>query len=236
MFRYLLIFNLILLIIAEEEILLTLDISSYGLTEEEIDKLLFCGVLFQYKIHQDEKKITDMGTKFNVSDMDEIFDKVGSYILYNCANSVNIETAQTHFKNGQYIEELKDEDYQKYKKYYEIDYSRYTSRNDLIITDEEYNMTDKFKKAYEIHHKILNEINKKTDENRRKEYEKSKEKKRKEEERVKAIENNLLNLPNYVKAIIFIIVFGVFFGGCFYFIRSKNNKDKKDKKKKKKNQ
>ena len=236
MIGYLIIFNLILLISADEKVQVSIDISDSGLNEQEIDKLLFCGVLFQYKLHEDEKELKDMGTKFNVSSMDEVFDKVGSDILYNCVNAVKIEVAQIHFKNGQYKAVLKDEDYQKYEKYYEVDYSRYTSRDDLILSDEEYNMTDKFKKAYEIHHKILNEINKKTDESRRKEYEKSKEKKRKEEERVKAIENNLLNLPNYVKAIIFIIVFGVFFGGCFYFIRSKSNKEKKDKKKKKKNQ
>ena len=234
MIRYLLIFNLILLIRAEKEETIEIDISESGLTEQEIDKLLFCGVLFQYKIHQDEKILNDMGTKLNVSDMNEVFDKVGSDILYNCVNSVNIETAQTHFKKAQYILQLKDEDYPKYEKYYEVDYNRYTKIDDLIISDELYNLTDKFKKAYEIHHKILNEIDKKTSEKQRMEYDKSREEQRKEEERVKAIENNILNLPNYIKAIIFIIVFGAFFGGCFYFIRSKNNKDKKDKKKKKK--
>lgn len=236
MIGYLLIFNLILLILTEEEIRLDIDISDSGLNEQEIDILLFCGVLFQYKLHQDEKELKDMGTKLNVSNMDEVFDKVGSDILYNCVNSVKIEVAQSHFKNGQYTTVLKDEDYEKYEKYYKVDYSQYTSLDNLIISDEQYNLTEKFKKAYEIHHKILNEINKKTDEKRRKDYEKSKEDQRKEEEKIKAIENNLLNLPNYVKAIIFIIVFGVFFGGCFYFIRSKNNKAKKDKKKKKKNQ
>ena len=236
MIGYLLIFNLILLIIAEEEIKLNIDVSDSGLTEKEIDKLLFCGVLFQYKLHQDEKVINDMGTKFNVSSMDEVFDKIGCYILNNCVNSVKIEVAQTHFKNGQYIAELKDEDYQKYEKYFEVDYNRYTSIDDLIITDEEYNMINKFKKAYEIHHKIINEVKKATEEKQRKLFEKSKNEQRKEEERIKVIENNLLNLPNYVKAIIFIIVFGAFFGGCFYFIRSKNYKAKHDKKKKKKNQ
>ena len=233
--RYLLIFNLIFLIISQEEIKLNIDITDSGLTEEEVDKLLFCGVLFQYKLHQDEKILKDIGTKLNVSSMDQVFDKVGSSILCNCVNSVSIDEAEAHFKTGQYKGVLKDEDYKKYEKYYDVDYSRYTSEDDLIIADEEYDMSDKFKKAYDIHHKILKEINKKTEERQRIQDVKFREEQKKEEEKIKAIEKNLLNLPNYVKTLIFIIVFGAFFGGCFYFIRSKNNQTKKDKKKKKKN-
>ena len=242
--RFLLILNLLLLISSEDSDD-QLDISNTGLTIQEIDRLLFCGVLFQYKITQDEKTIGNIIKEYNVSNPYELYDKIRCIILYKCMDLVDIETANTYFKNGRYLLQMTKNDFENFKTIYEVDYEQLKSIEDFKIKDEESYLLNKFKKAYEVHHKVNDKIDKlqkqKKEEIRKEKImrgNKIKEERKKEEEKIKAIENKLLNLPDYVRSILFFIVIAALFGGCLYFVKLINdkNKSKKDKKKKKKNQ
>ena len=128
--------------------------------------------------------------------------------------------------------------HESFQEYYDIDYSEYKNKDDLLLTDEEYDSSLKFQKALEIYNnrtsKYNEELRKKEDKMKKEDLERG-EYIRKDSERVKTIEKNLLNLPNYIKVIIFIIFFGAVFGGIISFLRFVNDKSKKkDKKKKKK--
>ena len=234
---YIFLLFIISLIKAEEENKKEED-KKIVLTEEEIDKYLFCASLFHYKIHKDEALIDEINKKLNTSSRDDAFNKVGSVILVKCFKNVPINTVRNYFSKGLYIKLINNTMHESFQEYYDIDYSEYKNKDDLLLTDEEYDSSLKFQKALEIYNnrtsKYNEELRKKEDKMKKEDLERG-EYIRKDSERVKTIEKNLLNLPNYIKVIIFIIFFGAVFGGIISFLRFVNDKSKKkDKKKKKK--
>ena len=242
--RFLFFLNLVLLISSEDSGN-NIDISNTGLTIEEIDRLLFCGVMFQYKINKDENILRNIAKEYNISHFYELYDKIRCIILYKCMDLVDNETVSTYFKNGRYFKQMTKNDFDNFKNLYEVDYEQFKDKEDFKIKDEENYLLNKFKKAYEIHYKVTDEIEKikkQREEESRKEKimrgNRIKEERKKEQEKIKEIENKLLNLPDYVRSILFFVVIAALFGGCLYFVKLINNKNKskKDKKKKKKNQ
>ena len=242
--RFLLFLNLVLLISSEDSEH-HIDFSNTGLTIEEIDRLLFCGMMSQYKINQDENKLGNIAKEYNISHFYELYDKIRCIILYKCMDLVDNETVSTYFKNGRYHKQMTKNDFDNFKNLYEVDYEKFKDKEYFKIKDEEKSLLNKFKKAYEIHYKVTDEIEKikkqRQGESREEKImreNKIKEERRKEQEKIKDIENKLLNLPDYVRSILFFVVIAALFGGCLYFVNLINNKNKskKDKKKKKKNQ
>jgi len=244
--RFLLILNLVLLISSDDSNM-QVDISNTGLTIEEIDRLLFCGIMFQYKTNQDEKILSNIAKEYNISNIYDLYDKIRCVILNKCMDLVDSETANKYFRNGRYFLQMTRNDFDNFKSLYEVDYDQFKGIEDFKIKDEESNLLNKFKKAYELHHKVTNEIEKiqkQKEEELRKEKimrnNKIREERKKEQEKIKSIENKILNMPDYVRSILLFIVIAVFFGGCLYFVKliskKNNNKKDKDKKKKKKNQ
>ena len=198
------------------------------ITNEETDKLLFCGALLQIKVRNEEKIIDDLALELNESTKEDAYDKIGSYLMYNCYNNVKLKTARTYFSEGLYIKEIDKTDFDYYSKLHDVDYSIFKTKADLLRSDEEIDIILKFHKALEIHNKKQDEI----DANRMKA-------EKENEGKIKAAGIDLISIPNYVKIILFIIVFGSLFGGSLYYVNSiinKPKKDKKDKKKKKKTQ
>ena len=241
---FLLILNLILLI-SSDDFDTQIDISNTGLTIEEIDRLLFCGVMFQYKINKDEKLLGSLAKEYNISNIYDLYDKIRCIILNQCMDLIAPETVSKFFKNGRYFLQMTKNDYESFKNLYDVDYDQFKAIEDFKIKDEETYILNKFKKAYEVHHKVTDKIEKlkkeKEEELRKENIKRSnkiKEEKKIEEEKIKAIEKKLLNLPDYVRTILFFTVIAALFGGCLYFVNLVNNKNKskKDKKKKKKNQ
>ena len=196
-------------------------------TDEEVDKLLFCSALMQMKLEKDAKILENLIEKSKETNNEEKYDKIGSYLVFKCFNSVNLKVARKHFNGGFYIDEINDKKFENYKEYHDFDYS---DLNDSEKSEEEIELIYKFYKALEIYNKKKSEID-------------DKEQKEEFHKKIKPVGLDLLrSVPAYVKAIIFIVVFGIIFGGSLYYINSiikkpkKDKKDKKEKKKKKKNQ
>ena len=204
------------------------SLDNITVTKEEIDKLLFCGVLLQIKVRLDEKIIEEIAAELNQPTKEEALDIIGGHLLSKCFNRVSLKTAQKFFVDGLYMKEIENKEYEQYSEYHDIDYNIFRNRKDLKVNETEIEMILKFYKALNIHNQRQDAL----EENRRKEQKEN-------EEKIKAVGIDLLNIPTYIKSIVFIIVFGLVFGGCLYFVNSiinKPKKDKKDKKKKKKNQ
>jgi len=193
-------------------------------TDEEVDKLLFCSALMQMKLEKDAKILENLIEKSKETNHEDKYDKIGSYLVFKCFNSVSLKVARKHFNHGFYIDEINNKKFENYKEYHDFDYS---DLKDSEKSDEEIELIYKFYKALEIYNKKKSEID-------------DKEQKEEFHKKIKPVGLDLLrSVPAYVKAIIFIVVFGIIFGGSLYYINSiikKPKKDKKDKKKKKKNQ
>jgi len=198
------------------------------LSDEEIDKFLFCGALLQIKISHDLKLINEIANEIKGINVNDAYDKMGSYLLENCLNKVSLRSAQKHFYKGIYIEEITNEYFDYYHSYHDVDY--YSIFKDKDVKDLKRNNTDleylyRFQKAYEIHTKRQEE-----------ERQRNIQEERDSNEKIKAVGLDLLSIPSYVKIILFIVVFGALFGGTLYYVNSIINKPKKEKKKKKKTQ
>ena len=196
-------------------------------TDEEVDKLLFCSALMQIKLEKDSKILENLIEQSKETNSEDKYDKIGSYLVFKCFNSVNLKVARKHFNRGFYIDEINDKKFENYKDYHDFDYS---DLKDSEKSDEEIELIYKFYKALEIYNKKKSEID-------------DKEQKEESHKKIKPVGVDLLRtVPTYVKAIIFVIVFGILFGGSLYYINSiikkpkKEKKDKKEKKKKKKTQ
>ena len=219
------------------------SLENVNVTDEEVDKLLFCGALLQLKIGKEEKAMDELANELNSKSKEEILDKVGSYLIKKCFNSVELKIARKYFNGGLYMNVIDEEKYEYYKSYHEIDYSIFKNKKkEDLIQDEDVDLILKFHKAFQIHNKKQEEIERNAD--NFKEEKKTKDKKTKENIKRK-INVDLPNIPTYFKVIIFVVVFGIVFGGILYYVNSinrklnkekKDKKDKKDRKKKKKNE
>ena len=196
-------------------------------TDEEVDKLLFCSALMQIKLEKDSKILENLIEQSKETNSEDKYDKIGSYLVFKCFNSVSLKVARKHFNRGFYIDEINDKKFENYKDYHDFDYS---DLKDSEKIEEEIELIYKFYKALEIYNKKKSEID-------------DKEQKEEFHKKIKPVGVDLLRtVPTYVKAIIFVIVFGILFGGSLYYINSiikkpkKEKKDKKEKKKKKKTQ
>ena len=196
-------------------------------TDEEVDKLLFCSALMQIKLEKDSKILENLIEQSKETNSEDKYDKIGSYLVFKCFNSVSLKVARKHFNRGFYIDEINDKKFENYKDYHDFDYS---DLKDSEKSEEEIELIYKFYKALEIYNKKKSEID-------------DKEQKEEFHKKIKPVGVDLLRtVPTYVKAIIFVIVFGILFGGSLYYINSiikkpkKEKKDKKEKKKKKKTQ
>ena len=224
------------------------SIEKVNISEDEIDKVLFCGALLQIKLRKDDEILEEIAKSVQVINKEDIYDKIGSYLLLKCFKSVTLKDAHKFFNGGLYLNILDEGKLNTYKSYHEIDYSIFKIKEDLVQTDEEMEIALKFHKSMQIHNERQGEIESKGYIKKEetivigKEKEKENESEKENGQKIKTVDYDLPNIPKYVKWIILIIVFGIIFGGILYYVQSiinkhkKEKKDKKDKKKKKKNE
>ena len=204
-------------------------INKIELDEEEIDKLIFCGTFSEIKIHNEEKIINETidrlkGNKYLVHD------KINNYLLNKCFQAIDLKIAREVVLNGKYLVEINQNLYEKYKSIFSIDYSMLRTKDDLKKTEEETQAGYKVYKAFQI----LN-LRQKREGVKNKNNDKEKTDNKKHKKNKRQINLELFNMPTYIKAIIFLIVFVAIFGGILYIVNSITKKPNKDKKKRKKN-
>lgn len=208
-------------------------IENIKLTDEERDKLIFCGTLSHMKVNQDEKIIDDILKKIKGISKEEVNDKYGTVLIKKCIDNVNIETVRKNLGNDYFFEDI-NINKEGYTYFGDFDYYTYKTKKDLIKTEEELQLTYKFHKAIGLINKKNEEFNKKREKN----YFRTNDRKR-GKRKLEAFGLELKSIPTYIKAIVFIVVFVIIFGGILYYINkiiNKPKKEKKDKKKKKKTQ
>lgn len=202
------------------------QINKIELTEEELDKLIFCGTINQIKLHNDEKIINEVIERIQENQY-LVNDKIANYLANKCFKTIDLETARKVAVNGLYIVNITDDLYNKYKSYFVYDYAAIRNKDDLAKTEEEIQISYKIYKAFQIH-EARDKREKKSDD----------EPKNNREQRKGKLDVGIefLNIPTYIKGTIFIIVFGLIFGGILYYVNiitKKQNKEKNKKKKKK---
>lgn len=205
-------------------------IENIKLTDEERDKLVFCGTISQMKVNNDEKIINDILNKVKGISKEQVIDKFGTVLIKKCMNNINVIEARKNLEDGNIFANI-DFNKEGYKYFGEFDYYDYKTEKDLEKTKEEVELTYKFHKAINIINKKNEELTKGRDTN--------KNFYRKKGRNLEAFGLELTSIPTYVKVIIFIVVLVIIFGGILYYINkiiNKPKKEKKDKKKKKKTQ
>lgn len=134
-----------------------------------------------------------------------------------CVNSIKNDIVIKIFKNLHLIE--KPEFTEEIRNIVDIDYTKYNSETDFNLSNSQQILIHKFKKVKELFQKNVDnpeEINnddEDTENNNNQVY-------------------DIMNIPYYIKIIIFIIVFGFLFLGIFYYLKKLTAKPDKKKKKK----
>lgn len=193
------------------------SMKDFNITINEMDKILYCSVVYQLKLDQDESKISEIIKRLNMTKDEELYEKITDEMLEKCFNKVNDNTVSEYFQNLTYIKEIFWQ--KEYNDYVDIDYNKFQTKKDLELTVNEEIISYKYNKLIQVYQQ------KKEDE---------REKIENESKRVRIGKVDLENIPGYIKTILFLVVFGLLFGCCLWFLGSLGKSQKLDKKKKKK--
>lgn len=191
------------------------QMKEYNLTLAEMNKLLLCSVAFSTKLKMEEDKIDELKQKFNATN-EQVYDKLSNEILEICFEKVDEKLVNEHFQNLTYkkVFEWKKE----YEEFSNIDYSKYKERQDLALTMEQQVLAYKY-------HRLMDVFNQKRKDDM--------EKLREENRKVRIGKVEVDNIPGSIKIVLLLVVFGLLFGVCIWFISSFSKTQKIEKKKKK---
>ena len=192
----------------------------FNLTIDEIDTMMVCSIIMEEKIKKYYSQIGKLQKKFNNTIPERISNKVAADIFEKCNKLIKIEKVNNFIKNLTFINNFVWE--KNFDKISEINFDKYNNISDLDYTTNQSILMYNFQKAEEIF------------------------KQKQIEEREKYIQANqkirignldLENIPFQFKLGIFLIIFLIFFGTIFYYLKGLNKKlGSNSKKKKKKNQ
>ena len=181
---------------------------------------MVCSIIMEEKIKKYYTQIGKLQKKFNSTIPERISNKVAADIFEKCNKLIKIEKVNNFIKNLTFINNFVWE--KNFDKISEINFDKYNNISDLDYTTNQSILMYNFQKAEEIF------------------------KQKQIEEREKYIQANqkirignldLENIPFQFKLGIFLIIFLIFFGTIFYYLKGLNKKlGSNSKKKKKKNQ
>ena len=189
-----------------------------NMTVDEMDTLMLCSTLVQDTVRKEQTKIEEIAKKLNLTRSDSVYEKIGTDIFEQCVNKIDIAVVNKYIKNLTYFNNFNWES--KFDELVKIDYSKYNNSTDLIFTYTQRWLMYKYQKADELFRQRRAD-NREFVEN--------------ENRKLKIGQFDLDRIPGFVKALVFLGIFGLFFGGLFYLLKSmeKKPKEKKDRKKKK---
>ena len=190
---------------------------SFNLTVDTIDTMIFCSIIMDEKVKKYASKIEKLQKKLNVTTPELVSNKISVDIFEKCNQNIKIERVNKYIKNLTFVEDFYWEKY--YDVISDIDFDEYKNISDLDYTTNQTLLMHHYQKAEEI-------FKQKQDEDR--------ERYIKANQKIRIGNLDLENIPQNFKLGIFLIIFLIFFGGIFYFLKGLNKKIGSNNKRKKK--
>ena len=190
---------------------------SFNLTVDTIDKMIVCSIIMEEKIKKYSSKIESIQKKLNVTTPELVSNKISVDIFEKCNQKINIEKVNKFIKNLTFINDFSWERY--FDEISEINFDKYKNVSDLDYTSNQTLLMHYYQKAEEV-------FKQKKIEDR--------ERYIKANQKIRIGNLDLENIPQNFKLGIFLIIFLIFFGGIFYFLKGLNKKIGSNPKKKKK--
>ena len=193
----------------------------FNMSINEIDTIMLCTLVVQESVKKQKKDIEKVQKRLNLTSPNAVYDKVGTDIFEKCNKEINITLVNKYFKNMSFVNDFKWE--KVFDDYTKIDFDKYSNESDLRYTMAQQILMYKFRKVDEIYRQ------KRADE---------REKYEKENRKIRIGKYDMDNIPSSIKLGVFLVILILFFGGCFYLLKTLQKKplEKKKKEKKKKTQ
>ena len=189
----------------------------FNLTIDEIDTMMVCSIIMEEKIKKYSSKIEKLQKKLNITTPELVVNKISADIFEKCTKLIKLEKVNYFVKNLTFINDFVWE--KNFDKISEINFDKYNNKSDLEYTMSQQVLMYNFQKAEEV-------FKQKQIEDR--------ERYIKANQKIKIGSLDLENIPQGFKLGIFLIIFLIFFGGIFYFLKGLNKKLGSNSKKKKK--
>ena len=166
-----------------------------------------------------QKEVDSIQKRLNVSNVNQIYDKIGTDIFEKCNKKMDIKVVNKYLKNLTLFNDFKWE--KDFDEIIKIDPDKYANQTDLRYTMDQQVLMYKFNKVNEQYRQ------KRADQRENIEMENRK---------IRIGKLDMDSIPLSIKFGIFLVIIIIFFGGIFYFLKTleKKPKDKKKKEKKKK--
>ena len=190
---------------------------SFNLTIDTIDTMIVCSIIMEEKVKKYSSKIESLQKKLNVTTPELVSNKISVDIFEKCNQKINIEKVNKFIKNLTFINDFSWERY--FDEISEINFDKYKNVSDLDYTSNQTLLMHYYQKAEEV-------FKQKQIEDR--------ERYIKANQKIRIGNLDLENIPQNFKLGIFLIIFLIFFGGIFYFLKGLNKKIGSNPKKKKK--
>ena len=189
----------------------------FNITIDEIDTMMVCSIIMEQKIKKYTSKIEKLQKKLNISTTELVTNKISADIFEQCNKLIKIEKVNYFIKNLTFINDFQWE--KNFDKITEINFDKYNNKTDLEYTTNQQVLMYNFQKAEEVFKQKQME---------------DRERYIKANQKIKIGNLDLENIPQEFKLGIFLIIFLIFFGGIFYYLKGLNKKLVSNSKKKKK--
>jgi hypothetical protein len=193
----------------------------FNMTIDEVDTLLLCTVIVQEAIQKEKTNIKALQKRLNFSNVNPIYEKVGTEIFEKCTQNLDIKIVNIYMKNLTFFHNFKWR--KEFDEIVKINYDKYNNYSDLRLSTQQQILMYKYQKIEQLYTEKLADDREMID---------------KENQKLKIGKIDMESIPTSFKLMIFLVILILLFGGVFYLLKTlvKKPKDKKKKEKKKKNQ
>ena len=193
----------------------------FNMTMNEMDTMMFCTLVVQDKVKTDKTKLESLQKRLNISDINRVYEKIGTDIFENCFKNIDINIVNIYMKNLTYANNFKWR--KEFNEISNIDYDKYNNLSDLFLSMDQQVLMYKFQGVNEKYRQKKADERDDIDEENRK---------------IKIGQIDMESIPTSIKLVVFLVILILLFGGVFYLLKTleKKPKEKKKKEKKKKTQ
>ena len=188
----------------------------FNLSIDTIDTMMVCSYITEKKVKEYSTKIENLKKKLNVTTPELVSNKISVDIFEKCHDNIKIDKVNYFIKNLTFINDFTWESY--FDKISQINFDKYKNESDLEYTTNQTLLMHYYQKAEEVFKQKQNE---------------DRERYIKANQKIRIGNLDLENIPQKFKLGIFLIIFLIFFGGIFYFLKGLNKKTGSNTKKKK---